>query len=161
MKKMFRLAARGPAAVGGWAGLVLVVMAACAPGADDLLKDGYYTAEAAGFDSKGWKEYITIYILGGRIVSAEYNSRNASGFVRSWDMADKRRSTMTRGTNHGKYSRIYTAALLNRQDPDKLTPIPGAVQALAGFRILVEAALGQARDGNRRVTFVRLWTEAE
>jgi major membrane immunogen (membrane-anchored lipoprotein) len=120
------------------------------------LKNGYYTAEAVEFDALGWKEYLTIYVFNGRIVSAEYNSRNSRGFLRSWDMADKRRSTLATGTNQSRYSRDYTVALLNRQDPAKITPVPGASRVHRKFQRLAEAAGKQSQAGNRRVAFVRL-----
>jgi major membrane immunogen (membrane-anchored lipoprotein) len=123
-------------------------------GRDGPLNDGYYTAEAAHFDEQGWKEYITIYVFNGRIASAEYNSRNPRGFLRSWDMADKRRSILTTGTNQSIYSRHYTASLLNWQDPDKVPPLPGAVRGHRNFQRLAQAALKQARAGSRRVAFV-------
>ncbi|MDR2725730.1 MAG: FMN-binding protein [Candidatus Adiutrix sp.] len=142
---------------GLWAGLALaalVVVGGCAEGPQDLLKDGYYTAEAAEFDPQGWKEFLTIYVCDGRIVSAQYNSRNSRGFLRSWDMADKRRSTQSTGTNQSKYGRAYTMALLNRQDPAQVTPIPGAAQAHPNFQRLAEAAIIKARNGDQRVAFV-------
>lgn len=134
-------------------------LAACAPGpppGTPGLQDGYYTAEDVNFDDQGWKEYLTIYVFNGRIVSAEYDSRNSRGFLRSWDMADKRRSAQATGTNQSKYSREYSAALLNRQDPAQITPVPGASQVLPNFQRLAEAALKQAREGNPGVAFVRL-----
>jgi len=143
----------------GWAGLVLVAALgclACASESPDLLKDGYYTAEAAEFDLLGWKEYLTIYVSDGRIVSAEYNSRNSSGFLRSWDMADTRQSNQATGTNQSKYARAYTVALLNRQDPAKVTPTAGAAQAHANFQRLAEAAVAQAKTGRQRLTLVDL-----
>ena len=129
--------------------------AACTPGTPEL-KDGYYTAEADAFDAQGWKEYLTICVFNGRIVSAEYNARNSRGFLRSWDMADKRRSTLATGTNQSKYSREYAAALLNRQDPAQIMPIPGASQVFPNFQRLAEAAVKQARAGNPQVALVRL-----
>ena len=129
--------------------------AACAPGPPEL-KDGYYTAEAAAFDAQGWKEYLTICVFNERIVSAEYNARNSRGFPRSWDMADKRRSTLATGTNQSKYSREYAAALLNRQDPAQIIPIPGAGQVFPNFQRLAAEAVKQARAGNPKVALVRL-----
>ena len=147
-----------PAGYGLWAGLALAtalgVMGACAEGPQNILRDGYYTAEAAEFDSQGWKEFLTIYVCDGRIASAQYNSRNLKGFLRSWDMADKRRSALTTGTNQSKYGRAYTVALLNRQDPAQVTPIPGAAQAHPRFQRLAEAAITKARKGDQRVAFV-------
>jgi major membrane immunogen (membrane-anchored lipoprotein) len=125
-------------------------------GRGGALNDGYYTAEAAQFDGQGGKEYLTIYVFNGRIVSVEYNSRNVRGFLRSWDMADKRRSVLTSGTNQSRYGRHYTVSLLNWQDPDKVDPLPGAVRGHRNFQRLAKAALKQARAGSRRVAFVQL-----
>ena len=51
--------------------LLVTLLTACnnkTPEAE--LQDGYYTAQAAEF-SHGWKEYITIMVKGGSIVSVE------------------------------------------------------------------------------------------
>ena len=45
------------------------LLTAC--GGEPGLQDGYYTAQAAEF-SHGWKEYITILVKGGDIISVEY-----------------------------------------------------------------------------------------
>jgi major membrane immunogen (membrane-anchored lipoprotein) len=134
----------------------LVIMAACVSEPQNLLHDGYYTAEAAEFDTQGWKEFLTIYVSAGRIVSATYNARNASGFLRSWDMADRRRSNMATGTNQNKYARAYTTSLLNRQDPDRVTPVPGAAWAHPNFQALASAAVAQSKAGKQRLVFVEL-----
>ena len=55
--------------------LVTPLLAAC--GEQTGLQDGYYTAQAEEF-SHGWREYITILVKGGSIVSVEYNAENAS-----------------------------------------------------------------------------------
>ena len=64
--------------------LSFLLMAAFLTGCGDQtdLQDGYYTAQAADF-SHGWKEYITIMVKGGSIVSVEYNAENPSGFIKS------------------------------------------------------------------------------
>ena len=59
---------------------LVLLLAAC--GNQAGLQDGYYTAQASEF-SHGWKEYITILVKGGSIVSVEYNAENASGFIKS------------------------------------------------------------------------------
>ena len=64
--------------------LLLLTLTACGPGS--ALQDGYYTAQAAQF-SHGWKEFVTIMVKGGEVVSVEYNAENASGFIKSWDNA--------------------------------------------------------------------------
>ena len=64
--------------------LMMSLLTAC--GDQPRLQDGYYTAQAEEFNY-GWKEYITILVKGGNIVSVEYNAENASGFIKSWDNA--------------------------------------------------------------------------
>ena len=66
--------------------LLLTVSLVTACGNQAELQDGYYTAQVSEF-SHGWKEYITILVKGGSIVSVEYNAENASGFIKSWDNA--------------------------------------------------------------------------
>ena len=46
--------------------LMAPLMTAC--GNQEGLQDGYYTAQASEF-SHGWKEYITILVKGGSIVT--------------------------------------------------------------------------------------------
>ena len=52
---------------------VLAALAFSGCGQETALLDGYYTAQAAEFNF-GWKEYITIMVRGGSIVSVEYNA---------------------------------------------------------------------------------------
>ena len=66
--------------------LLLLTFLLTACGEQEGLQDGYYTAQAAEFNF-GWKEYITIMVKDGSIVSVEYNAENASGFIKSWDNA--------------------------------------------------------------------------
>ena len=51
--------------------LLAASLTAC--GSETALQDGYYTAQAAEF-SHGWKEYITIMVKGGSIVSVGENN---------------------------------------------------------------------------------------
>ena len=82
--------------------LTIFALTACSPKTD--LQDGYYTAQAAEF-SHGWKEYITIMVKGGTIVSVEYNAENASGFIKSWDNAYMQTMLHSNGTYHNEYTR--------------------------------------------------------
>ena len=73
----------------------MMLFTAC--GEQTGLQDGYYTAQAADFNF-GWKEYITIMVKGGSIVSVEYNAENASGFIKSWDNAYMQTMLHSNGT---------------------------------------------------------------
>ena len=88
----------------------LMMLTAC--GEQEGLQDGYYTAQAADFNF-GWKEYITIMVKGGNIVSVEYNAENASGFIKSWDNAYMQTMLHSNGTYPNEYTRYYAGQLLD------------------------------------------------
>jgi major membrane immunogen (membrane-anchored lipoprotein) len=120
----------------------------------DRFFDGYYTAEALFFDSYGWKEFVSVYINQGRIVTVDYDAKNASGFIKSWDMEYMRRMNASSGTYPNKYTRGYALALLNWQDPQQIDVLTGATDSYFSFKLLAAAVLNQARAGNRGVAFV-------
>lgn len=120
------------------------------------LQDGYYSAEAAEFDTHGWKEYITIYVRANKIVTVEYNARNASGFIKSWDIDYMRNMQMTDGTYPNEYSRVYAVSLLNWQNPSGVDAVSGATHSHNSFKLLAEAAIAQARDGYKQVALVEM-----
>jgi major membrane immunogen (membrane-anchored lipoprotein) len=120
------------------------------------LLDGYYSAEISEFDSFGWKEFITIYVSGGRIVSVEYNGKNASGLIKSWDPFYMRRMNETDGTYPTEYTRIFSSSLLSRQDPDAVDAVSGATTSYQTFKLLAKAAIEQSKSGSRQLAFVPL-----
>jgi major membrane immunogen (membrane-anchored lipoprotein) len=113
-------------------------------------------AEAASFDAHGWKEYLSIYINNNRIVTVEYNAKNASGFIKSWDMDYMREMNAHNGTYPNQYTRAYSVALLDLQDPARVEVVAGATDSHASFRLLAEAAIAQAKAGDKRVAFVEI-----
>lgn len=124
------------------------------------MQDGYYTAETAVFDENGWKEFLTIYVSDGKIVTAEYNARNASGFIKSWDMEYMRRMNLTDGTYPNEYTRTYMVALLNWQNPSEVDAITGATHSHKTFQRLAAAAIEKAKAGDKQVALIGL-NEAE
>ena len=131
--------------------LMLVSLTAC--GNKTELKDGYYTAQAAEF-SHGWKEYITILVKGGSIVSVEYNAENASGFIKSWDNAYMQNMLHSNGTYPNEYTRYYAGQLLEGQGNKDIDAITGASSSHASFQKLAEAVLEQARNGDSSIIIV-------
>ena len=91
--------------------LLGVSLSACGSKTD--LQDGYYTAQAAEY-SHGWKEYITIMVKGGSIVSVEYNAENASGFIKSWDNAYMQTMLHSNGTYPNDSFQKLAAAVLEQ-----------------------------------------------
>ena len=117
------------------------------------LQDGYYTAQASEFDF-GWKEYITIMVKGGSIVSVEYNAENASGFIKSWDNAYMQTMLHSNGTYPNEYTRYYAGQLLENQGEGKIDGITGATSSHNSFEKLAAAVLEQARKGDSGIVYV-------
>ena len=117
------------------------------------LQDGYYTAQAAQF-SHGWKEYITIMVKGGAIVSVEYNAENPSGFIKSWDNAYMQNMLHSAGTYPNEYTRNYAGQLLDDQNADSIDALSGASTSHGSFQKLAEAVLEQARQGDSDIVVV-------
>lgn len=131
--------------------LMVIPLAAC--GDKTALQDGYYTAQAAEFNF-GWKEYVTIMVKGGSIVSVEYNAENASGFIKSWDNAYMQTMLHSNGTYPNEYTRYYAGQLLEGQGNGSIDALSGASSSYASFQKLAEAVLEQARKGDSAIVLV-------
>ena len=131
--------------------LLAVSLTAC--GSDTELQDGYYTAQAAAYNF-GWKEYITILVKGGSIISVEYNAENASGFIKSWDNAYMQNMLHSNGTYPNEYTRYYAGQLLDGQGQGEIDAISGASSSHGTFQMLSQAVLEQARKGDSSIVFV-------
>ena len=130
---------------------IALLLAAC--GSKTELKDGYYTAQAAQF-SHGWKEYVTIMVKGGKIVSVEYNAENPSGFIKSWDNAYMQNMLHSNGTYPNEYTRYYAGELLDHQNADGIDALSGATSSYGSFQKLAAAALQQAEKGDSSIVMV-------
>ncbi len=131
--------------------LLGVSLSACGSKTD--LQDGYYTAQAAEY-SNGWKEYITIMVKGGSIVSVEYNAENASGFIKSWDNAYMQTMLHSNGTYPNEYTRYYAGQLLAGQGNGTIDALSGASSSYDSFQKLAAAVLEQARKGDSSIMLV-------
>ena len=130
---------------------VASLLTAC--GKQSGLQDGYYTAQMGEF-SHGWKEYITIMVKGGSIVSVEYNAENASGFIKSWDNAYMQNMLHSNGTYPNEYTRYYAGQLLDGQGQGEIDAISGASSSHGTFQMLSQAVLEQARKGDSSIAIV-------
>ena len=131
--------------------LLAVSLTAC--GSDTELQDGYYTAQAAEF-SHGWKEYITILVKGGSIVSVEYNAENASGFIKSWDNAYMQTMLHSNGTYPNEYTRYYASQLQEQQGEGTIDALTGATSSYNSFQKLSAAVVAQAQLGDSSIVLV-------
>ena len=132
---------------------LLLTSALTACGNQTGLQDGYYTAQALEF-SHGWKEYVTIMVKGGNIVSVEYNAENASGFIKSWDNAYMQKMLHTNGTYPNEYTRYYAGQFLDGQGEGEIEALTGATSSYNSFQKLAAAVLEQARKGDSNIIIV-------
>ena len=135
------------------AGMLLLVSTLAACGSRTQLQDGYYTAQMSEF-SHGWKEYITILVKGGSIISVEYNAENASGFIKSWDNAYMQNMLHSNGTYPNEYTRYYAGQLLAGQGNGTIDALSGASSSYDSFQKLAAAVLEQARKGDSSIMLV-------
>ena len=133
--------------------LLLMALSLTSCGNQTGLQDGYYTAQASEF-SHGWKEYITIMVKGGSIVSVEYNAENASGFIKSWDNAYMQNMLHSNGTYPNEYTRYYAGQLLDKQQDGQIDAITGASSSHRSFQKLAAAVLQQAELGDSGIIVV-------
>ena len=133
--------------------LLLTASLLTACGNQTGLQDGYYTAQVSEF-SHGWKEYITILVKGGSIVSVEYNAENASGFIKSWDNAYMQTMRQSSGTYPNEYTRYYANQLLEGQGESGIDALTGATSSHGTFQVLAQAVLEQARKGDSSIVLV-------
>ena len=131
--------------------MTAALLTAC--GGQAGLQDGYYTAQMSQF-SHGWKEYITILVKGGSIISVEYNAENASGFIKSWDNAYMQNMLHSNGTYPNEYTRYYAGQLLEGQGEGAIDAISGASSSHGTFQMLAQAVLEQARKGDSSIVTV-------
>lgn len=133
--------------------MLLLAMPLTGCGRGEGLQDGYYTAQASDYNF-GWKEYITIMVKGGSIVSVEYNAENASGFIKSWDNAYMQTMLHSNGTYPNEYTRYYAGQLLEGQGEKDIDGITGATSSHASFKKLAAAVLEQAKKGDSSIAYV-------
>lgn len=126
--------------------------------ADTTMQDGSYTAQMSDF-SHGWKEYVTITVKNGAIVTTEFNAENASGFIKKWDNAYMQNMKSVTGTYPNEYTRYYAAQLTGQSELPEIDGLTGATSSGNNFKKLSKAVVEQAIKGDSQVVFVK--TEPE
>ena len=124
-------------------------------GSTYTLKDGYYKAETSEYDH-GWKEFVSVCIMEGRIVSVEYNAKNTAGFIKSWDIAYMRNMNPIAGTYPNYYTRNYGSQLMEKQSAGQIDAISGASSSAGKFKQLADAVLKQAEKGDTKIAVVEV-----
>lgn len=133
--------------------ICVLIMSLTACSEKTELQDGYYTAQASEFNH-GWKEYITIMVKGGSIVSVEYNAENASGFIKSWDNTYMQAMLHDTGTYPNEYTRYYAGQLLEGQGEGQIDALTGATSSYGSFQKLAVAVIEQAKQGDSSIVVV-------
>jgi len=131
--------------------ILMGVFAGC--GSANRLKDGFYTAEMSEF-SHGWQEYLIIQVKGGKIVSAEYNAKNKSGFIKAWDNDYMKNMISKQGTYPNEYTREYVQQFIEGQKDTIVDVVSGASNSGQNFELLVTAVLKQAAAGDSATAVV-------
>ncbi len=145
-KYISRFATKG-AAVILFLGMLLLT------GCGNKMKDGYYTAEMAEF-SHGWREYVCIQVKDDTIVSAEFNAKDASGFIKAWDNEYMRNMGMVSGNYPNQYTREYVRQLMEGQKDTQVDSMAGATNSGDNFKKLVPAVIEQAKKGDSTTVLV-------
>ena len=132
--------------------LLCIELSSCGKKGQEL-KDGYYIAEMSEYDF-GWKEFVSLCISNGQLVSVEYNAKNSSGFIKSWDMNYMRNMETVTGAYPNMYTRTYAAEFLEKQNVEEIDAISGASSSWGKFKKLALAALNQAKKGDSSIVIV-------
>lgn len=117
------------------------------------MKDGYYTAEMSEF-SHGWREYVCIQVKDDTIVSAEFNAKDESGFIKAWDNEYMRNMGREQDTYPNKYTREYVQQLIEGQKETKVDIVTGATHSGDNFTRLIAAVIEQAQKGDSTTVMV-------
>lgn len=118
------------------------------------LKDGFYTAQMSDY-SHGWKEYLCIMVKDDKIVYAEFNAKNPSGYIKAWDNAYMENMAAVQDTYPNDYTRKYVAQLIEAQGTDGVDTVSGATSSGNNFLKLAAAVIEQAADGNPDTAIVQ------
>ena len=129
------------------------ILGGCGEKGQSGMKDGSYTAQMAEY-SHGWREYVTVTVKNGKIVSTEYNAENASGFIKSWDNIYMNEMKTVTGTYPNEYTRYYAAQLNGQEEAPEIDALAGASSSGGNFRKLSQAVVEQALKGDSTVVLV-------
>ena len=134
-----------------WMLLPMLLLGGC--GVGNKMEDGFYTAKMAEY-SHGWKEYLCIFVKNDKIVYAEFNARNESGYIKAWDNGYMGNMLAGTGTYPNAYTRAYVAQLVETQDPDEIDAVTGASHSGGNFDKLSRAVIEQAKKGDSSIVVV-------
>ena len=131
---------------------IILSLSACTT-KKDTLQDGYYNAQVAEY-VHGWKEFLTIMVKDGKIMTVEYDAKNESGFIKSWDNTYMQTMLQLQGTYPNEYTRYYASQLIGATDVVEIDTLTGATSSHATFQKLMAAVIEQAKKGDSTLVMV-------
>lgn len=132
--------------------VIALLLGGCS--SETKMQDGFYTAEMSEY-SHGWKEYLCIMVKNDKIVYAEFNAKNPSGYIKAWDNAYMQSMNAVQGTYPNEYTREYVARLIESQNPEEVDIVTGATSSGDNFLKLSAAVVEQAVAGNTEIATVQ------
>ena len=138
--------------------LIAALLSGCS--SKNEMKDGFYTAEMSDY-SFGWKEYLCIMVKDDKVVYAEFNAKNPSGYIKAWDNAYMKNMKPVSGTYPNEYTRTYVSELIETQDPEKCETLTDATSSGTNFSKLSAAVVEQAKKGDSKIKIVKSETAEE
>lgn len=132
--------------------ILVVTLSGCGQ-EEPKMHDGSYTAQRQEY-SHGWREFVTITVKNGEIVTIQFNAENESGFIKSWDNVYMGRMKAGTGTYPNEYTRYYAGQLMGQSEPQDIDVISGASTSGESFQKLSEAVIEQALKGDSQVAYV-------
>ncbi len=132
--------------------LIILAVFCMACSDENVMQDGYYSAQMQN-EYFGWYEFVTITVKNNEIVATEFNAKNDSGFIKSWDNAYMKNMNSISGTYPNEYTRKYAAQLTEKQSDD-IDTLTGATSSGENFKLLAKAVIEQAKKGDSSVVFV-------
>lgn len=140
--------------IAGMLAAVLLLLGGCGQEQSQTqMQDGTYTAQMTDY-SFGWKEYVTITVKNGEIVTAEYDAENPSGFIKSWDNAYMNNMKPVTGTYPNEYTRFYASQLNGASEAPEIDCLTGATSSYGNFQRLSQAVVEKAIKGDSTLALV-------
>ena len=126
---------------------------------DSSLKDGTYRAEMSA-ESHGYRDYVEITVLNGKIDTVVYDAQTSSGQRKSRD-EDYKKSMMEGNKNAGlpetypaDYMKKLAEDLVEKQDIGAVDGVAGATTSSNDFKTLVKALEDNMKKGDTQTVTV-------
>ena len=138
--------------------LIAALLSGCS--SKNEMKDGFYTAEMSDYYF-GWKEYLCIMVKDDKVVYAEFNAKNPSGYIKAWDNAYMKNMKPVSGTYPNEYTRTYVSELIETQDPEKCETLTGATSSSTNYSKLSVALVEHPKKVDSKINIVKSETAEE